>query len=364
MLCERTAGGARASDRTTHFPMFSPFKLAADLVAPLSHRLLRGAASIFMLHRFADPDRGSAGHDPNVLRSDLAYLRRERYELVPLTDLLARLRNRDPRLGKTIAFTVDDGYADFASVGVRVFAEYDCPVTVFVVTGVADTGGWYWWDRLHEALARAERRDLEVELANERFIALLGTRALAGKAARELAQRLKRVSDAERRRVIADVERFLEVELPDRAPVQFAPMTWDEVRHCARQGVTLGPHTVNHPIMSQLDDEAARWEIEASWLRLREQTAAAVPIFCYPNGGIGDVSRREPANLRALGFDGAVTATVGYATAQLWHAGDESPYLLPRFGYNGNPALFKQIVTGVLRARLAVRRAFAGAGRG
>lgn len=337
-------------------PMLNPYKIAADLVAPISHRLLRGTASIFTLHRFADRERGNGGHDPAVLRADLAYLRRERYQLVSVAELGAMLRDRDPRLGKTVAFTVDDGYADFASVGAPLFAEYDCPVTLFVVTGVVDQGGWYWWDRLQETIGRTKRAVLEVDVGSERFVATLGTPDSARQAARHLSDRLKRVSDAERHRAIAETERFLDVQLPHRAPSNFAPMTWDDVRHWATRGVTFGPHTVTHPIMSQLDDASAREELAGSLARLREQTTGAVPIFCYPNGGVGDISSREPANLRLLGFDSALTSCVGYATASDWHSSPESPFLVPRFGYNGNPALFKQVVTGVLRARLAIRR--------
>ena len=336
--------------------MLNPYKLAADLAAPFSQQLLRGTASVFMLHRFADAERGNSGHDPAQLRAHLAYLRRERFQLISLAELLRRLRDHDAELGKTIAFTVDDGYADFASVGAPLFAEYDCPVTVFLVTGVLDQGGWYWWDRLDQAIVHARSRTLKLELTDGPFVAALGTPELAHQAGGELRRRLKRVSDVERRRVIGEVEAVLETDMPASPPVEFAPMTWDEVRACARGAVSFGPHTVTHPILSQLDDTSARTEVEASWLRLRGQTPAAVPIFCYPNGGPGDISAREPANLRALGFDGAVTATVGYASATRWHASTDSPFLVPRFGYNGNTVLFKQIVTGVLRARLALRR--------
>ena len=346
--------GVVNSRRNPPLAMLDPFKLAAELAAPLSDRLLRGTASIFTFHRFADRERGNGGHDPAGVRADLAYLRRERYDLVPLAELAARLRDGDSRLGKTVAFTVDDGYADFASVGAGVFAEFDCPVTVFVVTGVVDEGGWYWWDRLREASVRAQRPRLELDAGGQRFSTALGTRELAHKGARELTETLKRVTDVERRRVLREVEQLLGIDLPARPPAEFAPMTWDEIRECARRGVAFGPHTMTHPIMSRLDDTAARREIEGSWSRLREQTSASVPIFCYPNGHSEDISSREPANLRALGFDSAVTAISGYASVSSWHASADSPFLLPRFGYNGNPALFKQIVTGVLRGRLAM----------
>jgi len=334
--------------------MLNPYKLTADLVAPLSYQLLRGTASIFTLHRFADRDRENRGVDPARVRADLAYLRRKRYELVSLTELISRLRNRDSRLGKTVAFTVDDGYADFGSVGVRVFSEYDCPVTVFLVTGVIDQGSWYWWDRVLEVVRRTQRRTIEVNVGEERFVAPLGTPDGAQKVARDLTERLKRVPDVERRRVIADMEASLDVGLSPHPPAKFAPMSWDEIRRCAVHGVTYGPHTISHPILSQSDDASAQREIEGSWVRLREQTTAAVPIFCYPNGGPGDFSQREPALVRRLGLDGAVTTINEYASAPLWHSSSDAPFLLPRFGYNGNPALFKQVITGVLRARLAI----------
>jgi peptidoglycan/xylan/chitin deacetylase (PgdA/CDA1 family) len=335
--------------------MLNPYKLTADLVAPLSHQLLRGTASIFTLHRFADRDRGNGGVDPDRVRADLAYLRRKRYDIVSLTELISRLRNRDSRLGKTVAFTVDDGYADFASVGLRVFAEYDCPVTVFLVTGVIDQGGWYWWDRLSEVLARTQLGTLAVDVGNDRFVATLETPEARRKTARSLIERLKRVPDVERRRVIAALENVL-IDLPPRPPAEFCPMSWDEVRGCAQHGVTYGPHTIDHPILAQSDDASAEREIEGSWLRLREQTSAAVPIFCYPNGGPGDFScEREPAFLRRLGFDGAVTTINEHASPSLWHSSIDAPFLVPRFGYNGNPAFFKQVITGVARARLAIR---------
>ena len=310
-----------------------------------------------MLHRFADRERGNDGHDPAGVRADLAYLRREGFEFVSLPELTARLRNRDSTLGKTVAFTVDDGYADFASVGSSIFAEFDCPVTVFIVTGAVDSGGWYWWDRLHEVIGRAPAGALQVDVGKSRFSAPIGTRDLADQAARALTEALKRVSDDERRRVLAEVEQVVGTDLPTRSPAKFAPMTWDQIRECARRGATFGSHTVSHPIMSRLADDSARREIEGSWLRLRaETTGAAVPIFCYPNGGPDDISSREFDNLRSLGFDSAVTATSGYASVSMWHSSADSPFLLPRFGYNGNPAFFKQIATGLLRARLALRQ--------
>lgn len=54
---------------------------------------------------------------PAGVRADLAYLRRERYDLVALPELAARLRARYYRLGKTVAFAVDARYAAHRECG-------------------------------------------------------------------------------------------------------------------------------------------------------------------------------------------------------------------------------------------------------
>src|SRR5690242_10921585 len=122
--------------------------LLAPLLIPAAGRLLRSTiestVSIFMMHRFESPDLGVAGHSARILARNLAYLRKERFELVSLADVaLGRtIGIRQPQ----VAFTVDDGYSDFLDIALPVFAHYDCPVSVFLATGVWDGRCWYWND--------------------------------------------------------------------------------------------------------------------------------------------------------------------------------------------------------------------------
>src|SRR5690349_11436897 len=84
------------------------------LAVPGVGRLLRPAidstVSLFMMHRFDSPDLRVSGHPPRALARGLAYLRKERFELVSLADLAAgrTIGRKRPQ----IVFTVDDGYTD------------------------------------------------------------------------------------------------------------------------------------------------------------------------------------------------------------------------------------------------------------
>ena len=330
--------------------------LASDPMTALVQPLTRGLASVFMLHRFADSARQNAGHDAQILRAHLAYLRRNRYELVGLGELVSRLQNRDTRLGKTVAFTVDDGYADYATIGASVFEEFDCPATVFIVTGVTDAGGWYWWDRLRVTLEMANRRTLDIEIGGKPVHLEWADAAGAAHAARRIIDRMKVVSDAERRSILDRVAAAVDGEVPATPPARYAAMSWDEIRACGRGVTTFGAHTVTHPILARTDDATSRIEIETSWRRLSAETTAAIPVFCYPNGGETDLGSREIGILRELGITAAVTSRPGYATVAAFHAGVDAPFLVPRFPYGGETNGLVQIVSGVERIKMAVRR--------
>jgi peptidoglycan/xylan/chitin deacetylase (PgdA/CDA1 family) len=67
-------------------------------------------------------------------------------------------------------------------------------------------------------------------------------------------------------------------------------------------------HTVTHPNLTALDEEAARLEIVDSKLTLEARLGRAVDGFCYPAGLYGD---RERALVRAAGFHAATTCEPG-----------------------------------------------------
>jgi len=329
--------------------------LASDAVSSLFRPFARGVASIFMMHRFADRDRGNPGHDVDALRAHLEYLRRRRYDLVSLAELVQRLRANDSRLYRTVAFTIDDGYADYATAGAPVFAAFDCPATVFVVTGVTDGRGWYWWDRVRASFEQSGKRSTAMPIGATTLQLEWTDTGGAARAARRVVDALKRVPDVERRRVVDAIPALLDVELPASPPPRYESMTWDQIRACGGGVTTFGAHTVSHPILARTDDASARFEIEESWRRLRAETDAAVSVFCYPNGCPGDMTSREVALLRGVGIDAAVTSTTGYASKARWSAGPDAPYFVPRFSYGGFLSELAQIVSGVERMKMAIR---------
>lgn len=95
-------------------------------------------------------------------------------------------------------------------------------------------------------------------------------------------------------------------------------MTADELRDLASTGVEIGAHTVTHPDLSALGDEACRREVQGSRDTLRDVTGEPVATFAYPFFGHGPAA---VAAVRAAGFSAAVTG----AGHRSWE-----PHTLPR----------------------------------
>ena len=318
--------------------------------------LLRSRATIFMLHRFRAPEIGVDGHDPDTLRRSLGALRRQRFEILPLTTLLADLVTGQHHKTPPIAFTIDDGYLDQASVAAPIFAEFDCPVTTFVTTGFLDQKLWFWWDRIEYVFENTALHSVAVPF-DGRTAVWTWNNALERRVAQQsFTERCKEVSDTEKAEVVALLARSAQVEIPTRPPLRYAPMTWADLRRCEKMTMTFGPHTVTHPILSRTDDAQARFELTESWNRLKAEAASPVPIECYPNGRSGDFGEREIAILSELGFTGAVTGMGGYADAPAIQAADRGRFQVRRFAYLDSVDEVLLVAGGAERFKQIVRR--------
>lgn len=325
--------------------------------APIGY-LLRAIApqhaTVLMYHRFVPGHSPDGATTPAAdVREMLAYLRRHRYHLMPLRDLLEagsshnRAKDRAGLAG-AVAVTVDDGYADFAEVAHPILAEFDCPATVFVSTGPVDGTCWFWWDRVQAAVERSPVTQVRVDCEG---IALRGSwDRTAGdllRQANSFSETLKRVPTATRDVAIEMLLTALDVELPDRLPSEFSMMSWDQIRRCERAGVTIGGHTVTHPILAQCDDVRAAYEISAGLSRLRAECAGPVDVFAYPNGGPRDFGDREVSLLRTHGVAWACTTSRGYITPTTFSdAAGSARYRASRFTDPGTLSGLVRTVSG------------------
>lgn len=303
----------------------------------------REAASVLMLHRFAQPDIGISGHCAAQLATNLEFLRKHRFNICSLQELTERLEQGMAPEPNTIVFTVDDGYADFAAVGAPVFAAYDVPATVFLITSCVDERTWVWYDVLRYCAARHLVASVEVDVGSERVTLTWRNSSERRRAIRNLIARLHQCPTGVAENVVASFPTLMATALPSHPTARFASMNWDDIAHWEKRGMQFGPHTHRHPILSRSTSERAREEIETSWRHIRQRTSRPVSTFCFPRGMPGDFTARDQSLAQAAGLRAAVSAHGGRVRAAQKMT---SMFAVPRLAYNAMPASFQWQVGG------------------
>lgn len=220
---------------------------------------------------------------------------------------------------RAVCITFDDGYADNESIALPILLELGLTATFFVATGFLN-GGRMWNDSVIEAIRVADKGTLDLREAGC-GVHELGNDAQRLAAVTALLPDLKYQSPVERDAKVARIISTVARSVPDDLM-----MTSDQVCNLVAAGMTIGAHTVRHPILARLDDQDARTEILQSRNALEEITGSAISLFAFPNGKPGiDYGRRDVDLLKDLGVKTAVSTAWGVCTRK------SDRWQLPRF---------------------------------
>ena len=240
------------------------------------------------------------------------------FNVLPLGEACARLA-RGALPARAACITFDDGYADNEQTALPILKRLGLPATFFVSTGFSD-GGIMFNDGVIEAvrLAPAGTHDLS-RLNLGRYS--LGDHTSRRAAIDALLAQIKYRTVRERNALVEELAEVMQTTLPNNLM-----MVATQIKRLHDEGMEIGGHTVNHPILSVLDEQQARAEIIGGKRRLEEITGTPVTLFAYPNGKPGrDYGPRDMELVRRAGFTAAVSTTAGAAN----RASDL--FQLPRF---------------------------------
>ena len=238
------------------------------------------------------------------------------YEPVSLSTILAAMRGERTLPPNAITITVDDGYRDFLLHGQSEFRRWRIPSTVYVVSGFSDGRLWLWTDQVRFALEQSSKTSIEVAMQDGQMSELdLSSPELGKKASVRLTEWLKSVPNEHRVEFLRELPRLTGVEIPPTPPPCNAPLSWDELRSLAAEGVEIGCHTDTHPILSRLrNGEQRDREIAGAKELIERRLGFTVKHFCYPNGLPQDIDDAVVESVRKAGFESSVTCSYGLNT--------------------------------------------------
>lgn len=302
----------------------------------------RGYGAVLMFHhvRPAGPDpfrpNGLLEITPEHLDRTLGLVRDLGYDIVGLDEVPERLASGR---GRFVVLTFDDGYRDNRDHALPVLRKHAAPWTLFLTTDYLSGTGRLWWLELEEVVRRSEAVSLDGQV--------LPARTLAEKNAAFAAiyADLRAGPEPRLRRVLAEL--CLRAGIDTDALVRRHCLGWAELADLAGEpGLTIGAHTLSHPMLAKADAADSRREIAEGRRLLGERLGREIRHLAYPVGDPGSAGPREFRLAAEAGYATAVTTRPGH----LWPDHVRHLTALPRVSVNGlfqTEAAIRALMSGV-----------------
>lgn len=259
--------------------------------------------NILMLHQINYSNNSLGLSITPELFEELVVFLKSRYDLLSFDQAVDRLKTHDNQSGCVLTF--DDGYRDNYDHAFPILKKHAAPATIFVTSDALETGV-FGWDLFDQAVTKTDAAVINLE---------------------QLGLKSYRLADYERASLIADLHRKLKT-LPhskknqivehvianygDSDSKQRTMLTWEEAREMADSGlITIGAHTITHPILSRVDSVQARHEIITGKSFIEARLGFSVHYFAYPNGGVSDFNDEHVDMVKQAGYLAACSTMAG-----------------------------------------------------
>lgn len=277
------------------------------MIVPLSRWMspggVRGRHQILIFHRVLPAVDPLLPGEPDRTQFDALIGMLKRYfNILPL-DVALELMDVGQLPPASLSITFDDGYADNATEALPVLQAHGVSATFFVSSSFLD-GGRMWNDTVIETLRRLPEGALDLSAIGLGVHQVVNSDRLP--LCRELISLIKHREGPERAELVAAIGEHA-TALPDDLM-----MRSDQVQALSRAGMTIGGHTVTHPILTRISDDQARQELADGKQHLEKLLGKPVTLFAYPNGKPGqDYGPQHARMAQELGFRAAVTTAPG-----------------------------------------------------
>jgi len=260
------------------------------------------------------------------------------YNVISIDDAINILLDSNLRFNNNAVITFDDGYRNILSNACPILNKYNLPSTIYITTGPVETDSLIWIDQIYSAIYHCTDQYINLED--------IGLGSSRDRTSFERSEFAKDVTDKFKKLSLKDKEKKLTI-LNKRLPYipgvknPFKLLSINDIKELSRNPlVTIGAHTINHEILTNISFDSAVNEISDSKKRLEEWLGRPVDHFAYPNGNYNNEIKTQ---LEKIGFKSAVTTNDSILKSPNF-------FELPRLGIGAwdDMATFKCLTSGII----------------
>jgi peptidoglycan/xylan/chitin deacetylase (PgdA/CDA1 family) len=254
--------------------------------------------------------------DDSIWFDRVISLLKSKYELITI-DSLRNYYLKTENMKNICHITVDDGDKSFYEVMFPVLKKHKVPASIYVSPKICTDQLNYWFQEV-EGYDQIRLKGIIADFLNMPASALskYNTDTI-----------LKTMQICQIHEIIRSYQKITRT-----GKKVFQNMTVSNLKEVDQSGlVTIGAHTINHPILSNENDASSKYEISESISELSNILNHDINYFAYPNGiPMLDFTEREMCCLRNYGIQLALTTESNNISAS------DNRMSIPRFGISSS----------------------------
>jgi peptidoglycan/xylan/chitin deacetylase (PgdA/CDA1 family) len=289
-----------------------------------------------------------------AFRSQLRLLKKY-YNVIPPEQFRLWLRGEERLPERAIMLTCDDGLLNHVTEMLPILREEQLKCLFFVTaSSLRRTPEILWYTELYQMLMEASKQDKAILLRGIAIPKLSGDLGERRVGWLELVRSLSRIQEPARRAFIEEMSASLGLPLEWRKRylddpllrIRFQFLQLSQLKQLADAGMTIGAHTLSHPVLVEQSRALARSEIAEPRTALENALGRQVWAIAYPFGDPSSVGSREYELAEEAGYECAFV-NVGGVLDPL-----SARFALPRIHVTGEMSLsvYEAYISGVHEA--------------
>lgn len=277
-----------------------------------------------------------------MFRRQLRLLKKH-YTLISPDEMLRWREGAEELPSRAVLLTCDDGLLNNLTEMLPILEEEEARC-MFFVTGASagEERGTLWYEELFLIFLRAPDGHFRIACEGVEIAGELGGRTQRIAAWWGAVKRLSQLGLEGRSSFLQMARSHFGLRDPEKSARRFQLLTCGELRRLDEAGMTIGAHTLSHPMLSQAPIELAWSEIAEIRVRLGAALGKEIWALAYPFGSPESVTSEILDMAKKAGYAGAFLNYGGGLGVEL------PPYAIPRIHVTAQMSLgeFEAHVSG------------------
>ena len=251
----------------------------------------------------------------DLFRAHLQFLK-SRYNVITPEDFRVWCDGQIVLPPRSVLLTCDDGLLNTVTDMLPIIREFELRFLIFVTVASAEADStMLWYERLYLWLERAKQVSLQMPWREQAYVAQ--TVSQRHSLWQELIRKFSALDSKTREAALDDLRTQIgispgwESEYSQHEPLRrrFFMLNRNDIRGLADAGMTIGAHTLSHPMLSKMAQDLAFREVSDSRALLENVLGRDVWALAYPFGTPEAVTAREAELAQRAGFSCAFMNT-------------------------------------------------------